>query len=72
MQLYPLPANISGDMYLGNVSSVPHFANHVAVDGEVWAAAVKTLNKGCDDVVMVLMVMVEHACVIEIIFCKSR
>ena len=44
----------------------------MAMDGEVWAAAVKTPNKGCDDVVMVLMVMVEHACVIEIIFCKSR
>ena len=28
----------------------------------MWAAAVKTLNKGCDDVVMVFMMMVERAC----------
>ena len=45
----------------------------MVMDGEVvWAAAVKTLNKGCDDVVMVLMMMVERAYVIEIILCKSR
>ena len=55
-----------------SVVSVSECGGVMAMDGEVWAAAVQTPNKGCDDVVMVLMVMVEHACVIEIIFCKSR